>query len=711
MSEKNTTKIIFVLTVILLFTPLINGGDIAFFHLRQLVFSRTIVEIIFIFYLYLVFKNTAYLPKKSLIVWAIIAFGTTYLISALFSSNTQISFWGNVQRFGGFINILHLLVFTIIASVVFKKSDFIWLFKISVLAATTISFYSLFQFFGLAGAKEQRIIGSFGNAGLLAGYLLPHAFLAFHFLIDKTNKQKINILYGIASILFSILIYITSVRGALLAIIVGYVFIFSTTLRPKLKKYLIYLASAGILAVLIFFISGAHRSTWAHKFIPGQFLNPETLSYRFRSWDTAIEGWQNKPFLGWGPENFQTVYLKYFDPPGGPENLWDKAHNIFLEWLATQGAIGLAVLLFFLIAVLISARRKNESIILNATLLAYLIHNFFFFDSLASSLVFFLIVGYVASADNEHPINTEKRLSIGNWTIIILLILATTLNIHILNIKPLTADNYFGQARFFYANKPDHSIELFKKALALNTPERFEIRRNLASLVVTKSDFYELSGIGPSENEFSFVIDQMEKNIAEDTNNVFNYLYIASLYIRHWKIYALETDLIKAGDFLTGAENLSPTNKQIKHLIAEVKYEQGDKASAEKILLNTLSEYPDSAETFWRLALMKKNSANPQKAFEYAKLADRLIYTGTREFIPDIIKLAEIYSTAGAYTDLISINNRLIKIRPDYVPPYISNAAIFKEIGDTESAIIYAKGAVEIEPSLNGQLKIFLNDL
>jgi len=71
---------------------------------------------------------------------------------------------------------------------------------------------------------------------------------------------------------------------------------------------------------------------------------------RFMAWGAAVDAFMERPVLGWGPNNFEFAYNKYYQPEyfGYPWSTtrYDNAHNVVLNTLAEQGAVGLASYLF-----------------------------------------------------------------------------------------------------------------------------------------------------------------------------------------------------------------------------------------------------------------------------------------------------------------------------------------------------------------------------
>jgi len=81
-------------------------------------------------------------------------------------------------------------------------------------------------------------------------------------------------------------------------------------------------------------------------------------------WKGAINIWKDYPLTGSGPETFALLFPKYKPPEHNLTSEWDfvynKAHNEYLNYLATTGLLGT---LFYLILILSSLLQifKSES--------------------------------------------------------------------------------------------------------------------------------------------------------------------------------------------------------------------------------------------------------------------------------------------------------------------------------------------------------------
>ena len=185
---------------LILATPLFVSKQLFFpFVSTKIFIFRTLVEIVFIFWLILLFKDKSYRPKINHFIYLAAAFLFYLFISAVLGANFYHSFWGTIQRGGGLFVLLHLFVFFLIL-ISFCRSAKDWanylLFFVSV--SLLVSLYALMQRLGASYVYESgvtRATGTIGNAATLAGYLIFSLFLLL-ILFFKEDKRYKKIFYG-----------------------------------------------------------------------------------------------------------------------------------------------------------------------------------------------------------------------------------------------------------------------------------------------------------------------------------------------------------------------------------------------------------------------------------------------------------------------------------------------------------------------------------
>ncbi len=144
-----------------------------------------------------------------------------------------------------------------------------------------------------------------------------------------------------------------------------------------------------------------------------QTFGEATIVSRILNAKMSIEGVSESPktvLIGYGQDNYSKVFSGNFDPRMYAQEAWfDRAHNVFMDWLVAGGVLGLlAYLALYLTPIYMMwiGKGKNnihliEKSIITGALVAYFIHNVFVFDNLISYIIFIALLAYVASRTRD----------------------------------------------------------------------------------------------------------------------------------------------------------------------------------------------------------------------------------------------------------------------------------------------------------------------
>ncbi len=137
----------------------------------------------------------------------------------------------------------------------------------------------------------------------------------------------------------------------------------------------------------------------------GELGGTDSLKIRLIVWKGAFEIWKHNPLFGTGVETFAYAYYKYRPVEHNMTSEWDflynKAHNEYLNYLATTGAFGLGSYLSIIgMFLFISFKQLNDKTTeqsktlptaLIASYLAILVSNFFGFSVVIVNIYFFIL--------------------------------------------------------------------------------------------------------------------------------------------------------------------------------------------------------------------------------------------------------------------------------------------------------------------------------
>ena len=224
---------------------------------------------------------------------------------------------------------------------------------------------------------KDRTFSTLGQPAWLAAYMAMLIPLAVAYALRYAQRRHIVYFaaFSALSVLFYISLLFTNTRagfiGFWIANLIFWAVIFIKQLLPRKP-----LLKAFALFNIAFFICNFFFNTpigQLNTFTLSQLNHhtvqapPETLSgaplptvggitdsgdIRLLVWNGAVKTWQNNPIFGTGVETFAYDYYKYKSPAHNLTSEWDylynKAHNEYLNYLATTGLFGLGTYLAFL---------------------------------------------------------------------------------------------------------------------------------------------------------------------------------------------------------------------------------------------------------------------------------------------------------------------------------------------------------------------------
>ena len=333
--------------------------------------------------------------------------------------------------------------------------------SVSTIFGALGNFFAQNLFRSLAYSRDNSL---FGNPSFLAGYLLFNVFVGLLLFASEEKKWvKIPAGILTAIIAFGILLTQTigamaGLMAGVLVALVYYVFQLPRSLKgllpnsifrpfakfstgetkkvhedtPHIRSLFSFLPPAkrdenfaksskrefgssplkknfltGILLLILVFngVFWMTKSSSFWRYFPGLSRVAQTdlsgvLRNRFIAWQAGWQAWQERPLLGYGWENFNVAFNKFYNPilltAVATETYWDKTHSIFLEYLFNAGAIGLLAFLFLLGAVFYEAfRAKPLPIFIIAGLAAYIVQGLVVFDTLGVYLMLGMYLSYV----------------------------------------------------------------------------------------------------------------------------------------------------------------------------------------------------------------------------------------------------------------------------------------------------------------------------
>jgi len=401
-------------------------------------FLMAACQVAFFSWLLLMFYFKQYRPKLSRVFIAFSLFLIILTLSAIFGVDPSRSFFSKFERMTGLLMWLHLFGLFVALSSTFKKlSQWRKLFYVSLsIASLIVIMFLMVEFLSTPYmAKYGKDIFPFvrgggvtlGNSSFLGTYLVFSVFFAVYLFFTQ-KKLWLKIALSSFVVLSLLSLYLAGARAATLAVVGGVFLMFimylSFHLKPKYKTITKISRVALFAGIAIYLVSVVLL------FIPfqGNFIRDRfaiaASSSRFVNWEMAFKGFFDKPLLGWGLENYDILFTKYFNPclftqECGGEIWFDRTHNIVLDVLSQTGALGLfSYLLLFIFGawVLVKKFFKEKSIDfwLFATFIAlptaYFTQNLTVFDMPASLMLFILMLAFFAVLEKRGKASFEGAM-------------------------------------------------------------------------------------------------------------------------------------------------------------------------------------------------------------------------------------------------------------------------------------------------------------
>lgn len=407
----------FLIILLIPFSLIVNGSGFIFETVTTKVYLFRILVVVASFLLlfslfFSIWKNKAagfatYFRHPILIGYVL--FLLTMLASNLLSPRLELSFWSKYSRMDGYWQSIFVFQFLVILLAVFKSEKH-WRYLVySFLGVSWILFLILLaqQSGLLKTAEPQRFAGSMGNP-IYLGYIMAVSYILHTaVMFDEPNKKWSWVLFlGSVACLYSV--YWSQSRSGVLALFTSIILVISVAifiLKKQLKKNIFFLSAQLICAVILVYLAKFHFNLNISDRIWNYVSSDDSILTRWQLWHQAWHSFLQKPWLGWGQENFSLAT----DVLSGLTNEpWhDRVHNLALEILYSFGLLGLLVYVFFQFLILKTLRRlirnkkdENKVLLLLALYVLNMTFSFFVFDFLTSSVVISVFLGYLIFTDS-----------------------------------------------------------------------------------------------------------------------------------------------------------------------------------------------------------------------------------------------------------------------------------------------------------------------
>lgn len=541
-----------------------------------------------------------------------------------------------------------------------------------------------------------RIFSTLGQPNWMGTFLAILIPISLGFGLFKLNENRKR-LFTISCLLLAVLFYVallwTRSQSSFLGLVLGMILLFGIIALHEIKKTSLsfkdltkertlgFIAVTIIFFVLATFFIGSPIPSFNKRFTleavknsltkkqalqkeasqnqasEGFSANPnielggtESSKIRLIVWKGAIEIFKQNPFFGTGVETFAYAYYKVKPLEHNLTSEWDylynKAHNEYLNYLATTGGIGLATYLlmiaFFIFLFIRSLSKRSENFFISSALgasyVAILVSNFFGFSVVIVNLFLFFIPAFFFELENAYSnqfrsftIKNEggkyDKVSIGKLSLIAIIgIISLYYQFYLLNF-------WLADRRYALGYNFDKVSELTQAYTPLNEAVKMlpgedlykdELSVNMATLAVLLAQQNQSSQASQLANEARKLSDEVT---SRHPRNVVFYKTRTRVAFALSQLDPKFIDL--AIDSIEKASALAPTDAKLAYNKALFYNQKGDGKKTLELLEKASQLKPNYIDAYYAMALLYSQAAKDDlsKASEYkARAREKLEY-------------------------------------------------------------------------------------
>ncbi|MFH1046832.1 MAG: O-antigen ligase family protein [Patescibacteria group bacterium] len=499
-------KVIVTLSMLILATPLIASfhENLESFY-SKVVVAQLLIEALVACWVVLAVQDRQYRPDwRSPMVWGLLAAVGTLLLALPFALDPAYSFWSRPGRMNGVVNSLHYFAWLLVLLSTFKRpTQYRRLLTVSCVVAIAVG---LLGFRAWLANPSESVQSTLDNSSFFGAYMMLQALVGSYLLIGA-DRWRTKLLALLAVFVSVVSVFLSGSRGAVLVLFfsagaAAFTYFLQSSLS-RVRK----IAAVSVLTLLAATLVGSFlllRSDmmrdWVNANLSGPTHRLVTRNFgddRWVLWRYGLLGAMERPLFGWGMEQYEVPFYKYYDPTGADleimnERFADRAHNQYLDVLISSGLVGLVGFLSFLILALYSAwialRRsttviaKRQSVLMGATVIAYCTYGFFMFDTpmawLLALLCFSLVAAHYRSVDNVvaealvvASVRTQPKYLLIAPVVAVALAVAS-----FVNFLPLRKVWQVAEAQAMVDTNRTAALEKFESALNGYDPYRYDSR-------------------------------------------------------------------------------------------------------------------------------------------------------------------------------------------------------------------------------------------
>lgn len=377
-------------------------------------------------FVYSFFTDKSWQFSHSQLPWIAVAktFIVWFTIAGLCAVNVHLAFWSSFGRETGLLTWYSGYILLLIVVSLIVRYGKAWWYQLLSWYTVSGLVLAISVWGGDEGLRWPFVAlqkgsggGLIGNSSLTAAYFFFVLIVTLVLLLAKPAKVwKWVSIATIVTILTSPLFFniyglfynrgfVGSARGAFLGLFVFAGSVIVTYMSMSGKKVWRGIAITFALCGVVVFGYGWKQlvtpNTWLH-----QKFTQTASSTRFIFWDRAQKAMDERPWIGYGPENYMLAFQHYFYPKMITKEFnneaWnDRAHNMYYDTGAQAGYPGIALYILMLIALLVlpymlvkkGTLTRWQGAVIVGGIVGFTFQNLFIFDSISSIVGLFVLYG------------------------------------------------------------------------------------------------------------------------------------------------------------------------------------------------------------------------------------------------------------------------------------------------------------------------------
>jgi O-antigen ligase len=281
--------------------------------------------------------------KRTPIDLPLLAFVGSAVLSAIAGINVNIGIFGSYTRYDGALTLITYAALFWLAIQSIEDSDAArGLLRAMLAGGSLVALVAIGQWLRdtFLGIHVPRAYGTLGNANVLGAYLVMLMPAAYHELRAASSIET-RLLAANTLVVMGVALVMTVSHSAWLGLALAAAILVVGRQHPRLsRKWQITSVVVATSIVAVVAPIALSRST--------------DVATRWGIWRDSLQVIRSRPLLGYGPDTFGLIYPRFQSGQWAGYAQIDKAHAELLQVAATQGLVGLAVMLWLVVVFAVS---------------------------------------------------------------------------------------------------------------------------------------------------------------------------------------------------------------------------------------------------------------------------------------------------------------------------------------------------------------------